>query len=410
MRYKLGEVAKIRYGKDHKKLDDGNIPVYGSGGIMRYVDTALYDKKSVLIPRKGSLGNLFFANKPFWTVDTLFYTEIDENILMPEFLFYKLKMFNLASMNVGSAVPSLTTAILNALELGIPSLEVQSQIVNILKAFDERISLNKQINHQFSNICATITAILSAVLIFLDIPNKWRLTSGVVYVAFLCVIYIFLWRRANRLRQVNIKIGVTTLIVKSGDIFEEDGLKAIAFNEYFDTTVDDKIIAKKSLNGQFILNHIDDVAKLNSDIESDDDLKNSIVEKEVKRKQGKMNQYKLGSSILINDEYILTAFSRFNKNNQAELTIQEYVNFLLTFWNEINRLYAQRSVTVPVFGSGITRFKNGFEDIDINELLRIMIWTFKVSKIKFAYPAKLTIIVHNDLLNQVNLYKLKENE
>ncbi|MGT2754837.1 restriction endonuclease subunit S [Streptococcus ovis] len=150
MRYKLGEVAKIRYGKDHKKLDDGNIPVYGSGGIMRYVDTALYDKKSVLIPRKGSLGNLFFANKPFWTVDTLFYTEIDENILMPEFLFYKLKMFNLASMNVGSAVPSLTTAILNALELDIPSLEVQSQIVNILKAFDERISLNKQINHHLA--------------------------------------------------------------------------------------------------------------------------------------------------------------------------------------------------------------------------------------------------------------------
>lgn len=152
MRYKLGEVAKIRYGKDHKKLDDGNIPVYGSGGIMRYVDTALYDKKSVLIPRKGSLGNLFFANKPFWTVDTLFYTEIDENILMPEFLFYKLKMFNLASMNLGSAVPSLTTAILNALELDIPSFEVQSQIVNILKAFDERISLNKQINHHLAEL------------------------------------------------------------------------------------------------------------------------------------------------------------------------------------------------------------------------------------------------------------------
>lgn len=152
LRYKLGEVAKIRYGKDHKKLDDGNIPVYGSGGIMRYVDTVLYDKKSVLIPRKGSLGNLFFANKPFWTVDTLFYTEIDENILMPEFLFYKLKMFNLASMNVGSAVPSLTTAILNALELDIPSFEVQSQIVNILNAFDERISLNKQINHHLAEL------------------------------------------------------------------------------------------------------------------------------------------------------------------------------------------------------------------------------------------------------------------
>lgn len=269
---------------------------------------------------------------------------------------------------------------------------------------------DKDILKQFSNICATITAILSAVLIFLDIPNQWRIASGVVYVVFLSVIYIFLWIRANRLRQIDIKIGITTVVIKSGDIFKEDGLKAIAFNEYFDTRVDDKIIAKQSLNGQFILNHIDDVDKLNFDIESDDDLKNSIIGKGVKRKQGKTTKYKLGSSILRDDEYILTAFSRFNKNNQAELTIQEYVNFLLTFWNEINRLYAQRSVTVPVFGAGITRFKNGFEDIDINELLRIMIWTFKISKIKFAYPAKLTIIVHDDLLSQVNLYELRENE
>ncbi|HEP1801162.1 TPA: hypothetical protein VB870_000882 [Streptococcus suis] len=269
---------------------------------------------------------------------------------------------------------------------------------------------DKDILKQFSNICATITAILSAVLIFLDIPNQWRIVSGVVYVLFLSVTYVFLWISANRLRQVDIKIGTTTVVVKSGDIFKEDGLKAIAFNEYFDTVVDDKIIAKKSLNGQFIMNHITNVEELDSDIEYDDDLKSNIIGRAVERKQGKTTKYKLGSSILIDDEYILTAFSRFNKENQAELTIQEYVNFLLTFWNEINRLYAQRSVTVPVFGSGITRFKNGFEDIDINELLRIMIWTFKISKIRFAYPAKLTIIVHDDLLSKVNLYELRENE
>lgn len=269
---------------------------------------------------------------------------------------------------------------------------------------------DKDILKQFSNICATITAILSAVLIFLDIPNQWRIVSGVVYVSFLSVTYVFLWIRANRLRQVDIKIGTTTVVVKSGDIFKEDGLKAIAFNEYFDSVVDDKIVAKKSLNGQFIMNHITNVEELDFDIEHDDDLKSNIIGRAVERKQGKTTKYKLGSSILIDDEYILTAFSRFNKENQAELTIQEYVNFLLTFWNEINRLYAQRSVTVPVFGSGITRFKNGFEDIDVNELLRIMIWTFKISKIRFAYPAKLTIIVHDDLLSKVNLYELRENE
>lgn len=69
---RLGDVCAIRYGKDHKKLSDGSIPAYGSGGIMRYVNTAICEKPSVLIPRKGTLGNLFYADKPFWTVDTLF--------------------------------------------------------------------------------------------------------------------------------------------------------------------------------------------------------------------------------------------------------------------------------------------------------------------------------------------------
>ena len=155
-KYNLGDIVKIKYGKDHKQLNDGNIPVYGTGGIMRYADTELYSKKSVLIPRKGSLGNLFLVTKPFWTVDTLFYTEINESIVIPEFLFYKLKTYDLASLNVGSAVPSLTTAILNALEVEIPSLEMQSKIIGVLQAFDFKIENNKKINHhlvaQFTDI------------------------------------------------------------------------------------------------------------------------------------------------------------------------------------------------------------------------------------------------------------------
>ena len=144
---KLSDVATIKYGKDHKKLDDGKIPVYGTGGVMRYVDTPLYGKKSVLIPRKGSLGNLFFVEKPFWTVDTLFYTEIDENRIIPEYLYYKLKTFDLANMNVGSAVPSLTTAILNPIEFELPPIEVQSEIAKTLGVLDKKIESNKEINH-----------------------------------------------------------------------------------------------------------------------------------------------------------------------------------------------------------------------------------------------------------------------
>jgi len=100
----LGDVVRISNGRDHKHLAEGLHPVYGSGGIMRYADDYLYDKPSVLIPRKGSVENVFFVDKPFWTVDTLFYTEIDETKVVPEFLFYHLKTLNLADMNVGTAV------------------------------------------------------------------------------------------------------------------------------------------------------------------------------------------------------------------------------------------------------------------------------------------------------------------
>ena len=119
---KLSELINVKYGKDHKKLDNGTYPVYGSGGIMRYVDQFLYDKESVLIPRKGTLNNVFYINEPFWSVDTMFYTEMKkENIAKYVYFFVKGKDLN--SMNAGSAVPSMTTEILNAIEVVIPSDE-----------------------------------------------------------------------------------------------------------------------------------------------------------------------------------------------------------------------------------------------------------------------------------------------
>ena len=72
----LSDLITVRYGKDHKKLADGTYPVYGSGGIMRYVERPLYDKESVLIPRKGTLNNVMYVNEPFWSVDTMFFTEM----------------------------------------------------------------------------------------------------------------------------------------------------------------------------------------------------------------------------------------------------------------------------------------------------------------------------------------------
>ena len=75
---KLGELIELKYGKDHKHLGNGNIPVYGSGGIMRYADKAIYSDVSILIPRKGSLNNIFYRDKPFWTVDTMYFAKVNK--------------------------------------------------------------------------------------------------------------------------------------------------------------------------------------------------------------------------------------------------------------------------------------------------------------------------------------------
>ena len=133
----LGEILKIKNGSDYKKFNIGNIPVYGSGGIINYIDTYIYDKESVLIPRKGSIGNLFYVDKPFWTVDTIFYTVIDKDIVIPKYVYYYLSKVNLEKLNTAGGVPSLTQTVLNKILIPLPPLEEQQKIVDILDRFDK---------------------------------------------------------------------------------------------------------------------------------------------------------------------------------------------------------------------------------------------------------------------------------
>ena len=144
--YKLGELLTIKYGKDHKKLKDGDIPAYGSGGVMRWVNQAIYNGPSIMIPRKGSLNNILYSEKPFWTVDTMFWSIINDNIVNPIFLYYSIYKKDFASLNVGSAVPSLTIPILNDIKIKVPSSDIQNKIISILKPLDDKIELNRRIN------------------------------------------------------------------------------------------------------------------------------------------------------------------------------------------------------------------------------------------------------------------------
>jgi type I restriction enzyme S subunit len=154
--YRLSDLMQIKYGKDHKHLADGSFPLYGSGGIMRYVEKPLYESESILIPRKGTLSNLFYLDKPFWSVDTMFYSKINSELVFAKYLFYTLKTYDLASLNVGSAVPSLTTEVLNEVLVSIPSLETQTAIAEILSSLDDKIELNNKINQELETLAQTL--------------------------------------------------------------------------------------------------------------------------------------------------------------------------------------------------------------------------------------------------------------
>lgn len=145
--FSLGELVKIKYGKNQKHVvsDEGKIPIYGTGGIMGYATEFLYDKPSVLIGRKGTIGKVKYADHPFWTVDTLFYTEVNDEIVLPKFLFYLMSQLDLNVYNEGTTIPSLRTETLNRLEFSIPPLPIQRKIVSILSSLDDKIETNNAI-------------------------------------------------------------------------------------------------------------------------------------------------------------------------------------------------------------------------------------------------------------------------
>lgn len=157
----LTDLVNVKYGKDHKKLEDGQYPVYGSGGIMRFVERPLYDKESVLIPRKGSLNNVMYVNEPFWSVDTMFYTEMKQSNVA-KFVFHFVKGIDLASLNAGSAVPSMTTAILDALQLQIPDDVTLEKFEQKISPMYEAIHNNEMQSDDLANIRDTILPRLMA--------------------------------------------------------------------------------------------------------------------------------------------------------------------------------------------------------------------------------------------------------
>lgn len=248
--FSLKDLVKIKNGRDHKSLPEGPIPVLGSGGVMRYVDQYLYDRESILLPRKGSLSNIQFASKPFWTVDTLYYTEVDKTKCEPFYLYNYLKLLDLSGLNSGTGVPSMTFGAYYNIKVKLPSLSTQKKIANVLSDLDAKIELNNQINTELE---AMAKLVYDYWFVQFDFPDKngepYKSNGGkMVYNEVLKREIPERWE-VDRLMSLTSKIGdgihgtpkyvahseytfINGNNLKNGFIRMDDGAKKVSFEEY----------------------------------------------------------------------------------------------------------------------------------------------------------------------------------
>ncbi|WP_081424320.1 restriction endonuclease subunit S [Anabaena sp. WA102] len=137
---KLGDVLKVRHGKSQHHVVDqnGEFPILATGGEIGRAKTYLYNKPSVLIGRKGTIDIPQYMDSPFWTIDTLFYTDILNNAF-PKFIFYRFNLINWYSYNEASGVPSLNAKTIENIEIKLSSVEEQKAIAQVLSDMDAEI-------------------------------------------------------------------------------------------------------------------------------------------------------------------------------------------------------------------------------------------------------------------------------
>lgn len=159
---KLPDLIEVKYGKAYSHLIDGEIPLYGSGGLMGKVSKALYTKPSVLIPRKGTLSNIMFVNQPFWCVDTMFYSIFIDDV-NGYYSYYILKQLDFDALNQGSAVPSMTTAFLNDIDVVLPNQDRLNEFNEFLhKITSHKENIEKE-NQKLTELKALLLSRLASV-------------------------------------------------------------------------------------------------------------------------------------------------------------------------------------------------------------------------------------------------------
>jgi Ca2+/Na+ antiporter len=261
---------------------------------------------------------------------------------------------------------------------------------------------DKNLWKSYLSVLGTIGIFTSFLTIFISIKDEYKLWIGLIFLVLIVLVFIALLYRANHTEDISLTINGLKVTISYGDLFCSNGLKLIPFNEYFDTQVDNIILAENTLNGKFVKRYYPIVSDFDTQIETA--LSNIPFERNDNRLMGKKNKYVLGTTIEVANEYILTAFTHFDDSNRAYLTKGEYLLCLDNLWKEINRIYAQRDINIPLLGSGISRIGN---DLKLQDYLEQILNSIKLSNIDNAYNTKVNIVLHESVKEHINLFEIK---
>lgn len=148
----LSDVIDVRSGKDYKHLGKGNIPVYGTGGYMLSVDSALSNVEDAIgIGRKGTIDKPYLLRSPFWTVDTLFYA-VPKPRFKLDYLYCIFQKVDWKKHDESTGVPSLSKVAINNIPIRVTAEEEQAAIGNYFQKLDSLINQHQQKHDQLSNI------------------------------------------------------------------------------------------------------------------------------------------------------------------------------------------------------------------------------------------------------------------
>ena len=156
-RCKIGKILKIKSGKDQKAVEkpNGKYNIYGTGGIIGKTDAFLYDKESIGIGRKGTIDRPFYFNQPFWTVDTLFYSEIKKDHCV-KFIYYIFETINWKMYDESTGVPSLSSSTIESIGVYVSNKKEQQKISDFLTLIDKRIETQMKIIEEIKSLMHNI--------------------------------------------------------------------------------------------------------------------------------------------------------------------------------------------------------------------------------------------------------------